>query len=216
MAVMFEHMRSLGPETTSCDTRGDARLRRCAAAGRRARLGAVGYCMSGPFVVWAGGRASRAAPLHRVDLRRQHGQRPARRRRTAWSRRLRCESYFACAEIDKWATPADIAALEAALQAAGAPHRIEWYPGRRARLRVSAARTATTSRRPSGTGSRLFDLFARTPALTAGAAARRRQGPSTPADAMPVDANTGHRPPTRRAASRPARRPRSRASSKIE
>src|SRR5664279_2633080 len=43
--------------------------------------------------------------------------------------RIRCESYFACAEIDKWAPPTDIATLQAALEAAGTPHRIEWYPG---------------------------------------------------------------------------------------
>ncbi|HEY3633946.1 MAG TPA: dienelactone hydrolase family protein, partial [Caldimonas sp.] len=43
--------------------------------------------------------------------------------------KIRCESYFACAEVDKWAPPADIAKLQAALEQAGAPHRIEWYPG---------------------------------------------------------------------------------------
>jgi carboxymethylenebutenolidase len=42
---------------------------------------------------------------------------------------IRCESYFACAEFDKWAPPADIQALQASLQAAGTPHRIEWFPG---------------------------------------------------------------------------------------
>ena len=42
---------------------------------------------------------------------------------------IRCESYFACAEIDKWAPPADILKLQSALEAAGTPHRIEWYPG---------------------------------------------------------------------------------------
>ena len=43
--------------------------------------------------------------------------------------KLRCESYFACAEIDKWASPADIEKLQVALEEAGTPHRIEWYPG---------------------------------------------------------------------------------------
>lgn len=41
--------------------------------------------------------------------------------------RIRCESYFACAEIDRWAPPADIQKLQGALEAAGRPHRIEWY-----------------------------------------------------------------------------------------
>ena len=42
---------------------------------------------------------------------------------------IRCESYFACAETDKWAPPADIEKLQAALLAAATPHRVEWYPG---------------------------------------------------------------------------------------
>jgi carboxymethylenebutenolidase len=43
--------------------------------------------------------------------------------------KIRCECYFACAETDRWAPPSDIQALQAALQAAGTPHRVEWYPG---------------------------------------------------------------------------------------
>ena len=41
---------------------------------------------------------------------------------------LRCESYHACAEVDRWAPPEDIAKLEAGLKASGTPYRIEWYP----------------------------------------------------------------------------------------
>ena len=29
----------------------------------------------------------------------------------------------------KWASPAQVAQLEAGLQAGGVPHRVEWYPG---------------------------------------------------------------------------------------
>jgi carboxymethylenebutenolidase len=43
--------------------------------------------------------------------------------------KIGCEMYFACAEIDKWAPPAAIEKLQAALEQARAPHRIEWYPG---------------------------------------------------------------------------------------
>ena len=42
--------------------------------------------------------------------------------------RIRCESYFACAEIDKWASRELVETLRSALVAAGTPHRIEWYP----------------------------------------------------------------------------------------
>jgi carboxymethylenebutenolidase len=41
---------------------------------------------------------------------------------------IQCECYFACAEIDKWAPPADIQQLEHSLKAAKVKHRIEWYP----------------------------------------------------------------------------------------
>jgi carboxymethylenebutenolidase len=53
MAHMFSLMATLDAATTLCDT--DAMLRFVdaspAADGRR--IGAVGYCMSGPFVMWA-------------------------------------------------------------------------------------------------------------------------------------------------------------------
>ena len=42
---------------------------------------------------------------------------------------IKCESYFACAETDRWAPPSDIEKLQTALQEAGTSHRIEWYPG---------------------------------------------------------------------------------------
>ena len=73
---------------------------------------------------------------------------------------IRCESYFACAEIDKWAPPADIALLEAGLAKSGAPHRIEWFaaaehgfvfPQRSIYNRAAAERHWV----------RLFSLFAR-------------------------------------------------------
>ena len=43
--------------------------------------------------------------------------------------RIRCESYFACAEIDKWAPPEIVAQLQSALDAARTNYRLEWYPG---------------------------------------------------------------------------------------
>jgi carboxymethylenebutenolidase len=42
--------------------------------------------------------------------------------------KIKCESYFACAEIDKWAPPEDIQKLETSLKAANSNYRIEWYP----------------------------------------------------------------------------------------
>ncbi|MEP7283504.1 MAG: dienelactone hydrolase family protein, partial [Rubrivivax sp.] len=92
------------------------------------RIGAVGYCMSGPFVMWAAAafpdRLRCIASIHGANMATDAPDSPHR-----IAAQVRCESYFACAEVDQWAPPADIAKLQAALQAADAPHRLEWYPG---------------------------------------------------------------------------------------
>ena len=67
--------------------------------------------------------------------------------------KIHCESYFACAEIDKWAPPADIDKLAAALRDAATQHRIEWYPGVSTASSSRSASGSTTAPRPSVTGS---------------------------------------------------------------
>jgi carboxymethylenebutenolidase len=128
MAVMAEHMRSLGFRTTVCDTAAMLRYVDTEPQADARRLGAVGYCMSGPFVVWAAAanpdRFGCIASIYGANL---VNERPKSPHRMVAS--LRCESYFACAEIDKWASRADIEVLEAALRDAGIVYRIEWYPG---------------------------------------------------------------------------------------
>lgn len=131
LAVMFEHMHSLDRRSNTIDTR--AMLDFVAAdvaAGAPAdprRVGAVGYCMSGPFVVWAAAdfadRIACFASIHGANMATASPDSP---HLAATS--LRAESYHACAEIDKWASPEDIEKLRAGLQASGAPFRIEWYP----------------------------------------------------------------------------------------
>lgn len=131
LAVMFEHMHSLDRATNAVDTRAMLALVDADPAADATRVGAVGYCMSGPFVVWAGAdfadRVACFASIHGANMATASPDSPDR-----VAAQLRCESYHACAEIDKWAPPADIARLEAGLQAArqahGAPYRIEWYP----------------------------------------------------------------------------------------
>ena len=80
---------------------------------------------------------------------------------------IKCESYFACAEIDKWAPPADIQILEAALKQAKANYRIEWYPkvehGFVFPQRVGMYNAKAAERH----WERLFDLFERTLKLSA-------------------------------------------------
>ena len=127
MAHMFKLMDSLNANTTECDTRamlGFVDTHPHADAGR---IGAVGYCMSGPFVMWAAAtfpdRLRCIASIHGANMATAAPDSPHR-----MAPRIRCEGYFACAEIDKWAPAADIEQLQAALQQAGTPHRIEWYP----------------------------------------------------------------------------------------
>ncbi|HLL09971.1 MAG TPA: dienelactone hydrolase family protein [Rubrivivax sp.] len=128
LSTMFALMATLDARTTQVDTSAllsyvDAHPQ---ADGRR--IGAVGYCMSGPIVMWAAAafpeRLRAIASIHGANMVTAAADSPHR-----MAPKLRCEAYFACAEIDKWAVPADIEQLQAALQAAGTPHRIEWYPG---------------------------------------------------------------------------------------
>jgi carboxymethylenebutenolidase len=128
MAVMFAHMASLNAATTRCDTQALLQFVDAWPQADATRIGAVGYCMSGPFVMWAAAgfadRLACIASIHGANMATEQADSPHR-----MAPQIRCESYFACAEIDKWAPPADIEALQSALVAAGTPHRIEWYPG---------------------------------------------------------------------------------------
>ena len=128
MAEMFGHMATLDAATTARDTRAMLRFVDADPAADASRIGAVGYCMSGPFVMWAAAqfpdRIACIASIHGAGMATDKPDSPHR-----MAPKIRCESYFACAETDKWAPPADIEKLERALREAGTPHRIEWYPG---------------------------------------------------------------------------------------
>jgi len=128
MAVMFEHMHSLGYKSTMCDTEAMLKYVDGEPQADAGRIGAVGYCMSGPFVVWAGG----AFPERLRCIASIHGANMVTDKPTSPHRMVdkpRCDSYFACAEIDKWASKEQVEALQAALRDARVPHRVEWYPG---------------------------------------------------------------------------------------
>jgi carboxymethylenebutenolidase len=128
MAHMFSLMATLDRATTVCDTAAMLRWVDVQPAADAKRIGAVGYCMGGPFVMWAAAewpeRLRAIASIHGANMVTDKPDSPHR-----MPPRIRCESYFACAEIDKWAPPADVEALGAALRDAGTPHRLEWYPG---------------------------------------------------------------------------------------
>jgi carboxymethylenebutenolidase len=128
MAEMFGHMASLDARTTETDTRALLQFVDGHPQADASRVGAVGYCMSGPIVVWAAAafptRLKAIASIHGANMVTDSPQSPHRAVAA-----VQCETYVACAETDRWAPREHIQQLEQAMVAAGVPHRIEWYPG---------------------------------------------------------------------------------------
>jgi carboxymethylenebutenolidase len=161
MARMFEHMQTLNAATTRCDTQALLDFVDAQPQADATRIGAVGYCMSGPFVMWAAAafpaRLRCIASIHGANMATDQPDSPHR-----MAPMIRCESYFACAETDKWAPPADIDKLRAALQAAGTPHRIEWYGGVEHGFVFPQRAGIYNAPAAERHWERLFNLFART------------------------------------------------------
>ncbi|HSV46724.1 MAG TPA: dienelactone hydrolase family protein [Ramlibacter sp.] len=160
MVPMFELMNGLRNAMAVRDTEAMLKYADAQPAADARRVGAVGYCMSGPFVMAAAAsfpdRIACIASIHGANMVTDLPDSPHR-----LAARVQCESYFACAEIDKWASPEAIATLQAALEAAGTPHRIEWYPGAEHGF-VFAQRTGIYHQVSAERHwERLFDLFRR-------------------------------------------------------
>jgi carboxymethylenebutenolidase len=89
-------------------------------------VGAVGYCMSGPFVYAMAGmfpdRIQAAASIYGVRL---HGDGSPQ----DLAPKIKAELYFACAELDEYAPKEMVDALDAHLDEVDAKYRVEWYPG---------------------------------------------------------------------------------------
>jgi carboxymethylenebutenolidase len=123
---MFDLMRSLTDDLVMRDT--EAMLAHADAdpAAQAAKVGCVGYCMSGPFVFAAActfpDRIACAASFHGVRLFGEGSPAPM-------ADRARGELYFGCAEHDEYAPRDMIDGLTAHLAAIGANARVEWYPG---------------------------------------------------------------------------------------
>jgi carboxymethylenebutenolidase len=119
-------MNTLDARTTHCDTQAMLQFVDAQPEAQETRIGAVGYCMSGPFVMWAAAqfadRFGCIASIHGANMATAKPDSPH-----LMPPKIKCESYFACAEIDKWAPPADIEKLELSLKAAKSTYRIEWY-----------------------------------------------------------------------------------------
>lgn len=161
LAHMFKLMATLNASTTEVDTQAMLRFVDAQPQANALRVGALGYCMSGPFVMWAAAqfpdRLHCIASIHGANMATDAPDSPH-----LMASKIKCESYFACAEIDKWAPPGDIEKLQLSLVAAGTPHRIEWYPavehGFVFPLREGIYNQAAAERH----WERLFSLFRRT------------------------------------------------------
>ena len=161
MAVMFEHMHALTNAMVVSDTEAILAFIDAQPQADASRVGAVGYCMSGPFVMAAAAalpnRISSIASIHGANLVTDKDDSPH-----LMAPLIRCESYFACAETDRWAPAEIVQTLQEALVAGGTPHRIEWYPGTEHGFvfprREGIYHQAAAERH----WERLFDMFRRT------------------------------------------------------
>jgi carboxymethylenebutenolidase len=161
MKVMFEHMSATSIAMNVRDTQAMLEFVDAQPEADSKRIGAVGYCMSGPFVM----AAAAAFPDRFKSIASIHGANMVTDREDSphlMPPRIQCETYIACAEVDKWAPKKDIDALEKALVDAGTPHRIEWYPnaehGFVFPLRAGIYHQPSAERH----WDRLFEMFGRT------------------------------------------------------
>ena len=125
---MRELMDGLSDAMVCQDTQAMLDFAASESSARGGPVGAVGYCMSGPFVFAAAAefadRIKAAASLHGVRL---YSDAPDSPHRTA--DRIQGEIYFGCAETDRWAPPELVESLDQHLASTGINYRIEWYPG---------------------------------------------------------------------------------------
>lgn len=124
------------------------------------RLGAVGYCMSGAFVLAAAGtfpdRFKCAASIHGVDLLTQGADSPH-----LLANRVRGELYFASAEFDDYMPAAVMTELDSHLRESGAHYRVEIYPGTRHGFAFADREDAYDRESAERHWARLFALFQR-------------------------------------------------------
>jgi carboxymethylenebutenolidase len=128
MAEMFGHMDSITNGLITDDTGAILKFVDAQPEADSARVSGVGYCMSGPFVFAAAAtypeRFKSIAAIYPARMVTDKPDSPH-----LMTAPIQCETYVACAEIDKWASPAEIKFVEDKLVRDGTPHRIEWYGG---------------------------------------------------------------------------------------
>ena len=154
---MFEYMKRLSDAMVASDTEALFAYVDALPAADRRRVGAVGYCMSGPFVFAMAAmfpdRIQAAASLYGVRLFGEKS--PAH-----LASEVKGELYFGCAEFDDYAPKEMIEGLEDHLRTVGANARIEWYPGTHHGF-AFPQRTVYDKPAAERHWERLHDLFAR-------------------------------------------------------
>ncbi len=128
MKKMFEMMGHLSNAMVVSDTQALLEFVDASPEALPGPVGAVGYCMSGPFVFAAAAaypeRLAATASFYGAGLLTDRDDSPH-----LTADRIQGEIYFACAEIDRYAPREQIDALEKHLAMTGIRHRVEWYPG---------------------------------------------------------------------------------------
>ena len=123
-------------------------------------VGAVGYCMSGPFAVYLLGRmpdrVTAGASLHGVRLVADAEDSPHLQLAHATG-----EVYVGAAEVDSYAPPEMIEAFERARVEAGCAGRTEWYPGTEHGFTFRERGTVYDRAASERHWERLHDLFSR-------------------------------------------------------
>jgi carboxymethylenebutenolidase len=127
MKRMFELMHGLSIDMVMRDTQSMLDFVDQQQEARAQALGAVGYCMSGPFVMAAAARFPQrfrcAASIYGAGLVTDQSDSPH-----LMASSIKGEMYFACATTDIYAPAEGIAKLDAHLRTTGINYRIEWYP----------------------------------------------------------------------------------------
>ncbi len=160
MKLMFDQMRSLKNAMIVQDTKTLLDFVDSEDGARPGPVGAVGYCMSGPFVFAAAAaypdRFAATASIYGAGLMTDRDDSPH-----LGAERIKGEIYFACAEIDSYAPKEQIDALEKYLAATQVKHRIEWYPGVEHGFAFPQREGIYDKPAAERHWSRLFDLFGR-------------------------------------------------------
>jgi carboxymethylenebutenolidase len=128
MAEMLRLMETLSNATAVADTRAIFDYLDGDPCAQSHRVGAIGYCMSGPFVIAAAAtfpeRVKCIAVVHGARLVTEEADSAH-----VLAQRVRCSTYVACAENDRWASPEEIDQLERQLAASGSPYEVDWFAG---------------------------------------------------------------------------------------